>query len=68
MKLPNNTVEITEAAALELIANDEMSWRDFSQCEQFEMSTYKAYGVRIFAICNFTSPGIVQYYIQDINA
>jgi len=68
MELPRNTIEITEAAAWALIGNDEKSWRNFYGCEQFEISTYEGFGVRIFIICNFTSPEITQYYIQDINA
>ena len=68
MKLPHNTIEVTKEAAWKLIGNDDESWRDFYNCEQFEMSTYEAFGVRIFAICNFTSPVPTQYYIQDINA
>jgi hypothetical protein len=68
MNLPKHAVEITRDAAVILIGNDELSWRDFNQCERFEMTTYESYGVRIFAICNYTSPTITQYYIQDINA
>lgn len=68
MKLPLHTVEITKEAAWLLINNDEETWRAFYTCEQFEMSTYENHRVRIFAICNFTSPEITQYYIQDINA
>lgn len=68
MKLPLHTIEITKEAAWSLINNDDETWRAFYTCEQFEMSTYENYGVKIFVICNFTSPEITQYYIQDINA
>ena len=68
MNLPEHAVEITRDAAVILIGNDELSWRDFNQCEQFEMTAYESHGVKIFAICNYTSPTITQYYIQDINA
>ena len=68
MKIPSQLAEITKEAAWVLIGNDEQTWTNFEQCEQFEMSTYEAHGVRIFAVCNFTSPSIAQYYIQDINA
>jgi hypothetical protein len=62
-----HSVEITKAAALLLIGNDEKSWCDYQQTELTETSFYEAHGVRIAAICNFIS-GTVQYYIQDINA
>jgi len=68
MELPRNTIEITKEAAWALIGNDEKSWRNFYSYEQFEMSIYEGFGVRILVICNFTSPEITQYYIQDINA
>jgi len=68
MKIPHPSAEITKEAAWVLIGNDELTWANFEQCEQFEMTTYEAHGVRIFSVCNFTSPSIVQYYIQDINA
>jgi len=68
MKLPKQLVEITKEAAWVLIGNDELTWANFEQCEQFEMTTYEAHGVRIFSVCNLTSTSIVQYYIQDINA
>jgi hypothetical protein len=67
MNLPEYA-EITRDAAIALIGNDELSWRDFNQCEHFEMTTYESHGVKILAICNYTSPAITQYYIQDINA
>jgi len=68
MQQPKQLVEITKEAAWVLIGNDELTWVNFEQCEQFEMTTYEAHGVRIFSVCNFTLPSIVQYYIQDINA
>lgn len=68
MKLPHNTIEITSEAAWLLIGNPESSWLDFGHNEQCEMTTYFAHGLRIFAISNYTSPTITQYYIQDINA
>lgn len=68
MKLPHNTIEITSEAAWLLIGNPESSWLDFGHNEQYEMTTYFAQGLRIFAIMNYTSPEITQYYIQDINA
>ena len=68
MKLPHNTIEITSEAAWLLIGNPEFSWLDFGHNEQCEMTTYFAQGLRIFAIMNYTSPEITQYYIQDINA
>ncbi len=68
MKLPHNTIEITSEAAELLIGNPESSWLDFGHNEQCEMTTYFAHGLRIFAISNYTSPTITQYYVQDINA
>jgi hypothetical protein len=68
MELPHNTIEITSEAAWLLIGNPESSWLDFGHNEQCEMTTYFAHGLRIFAIMNYTSPEITQYYIQDINA
>ena len=68
MEIPRHTVEITKDAAWLLIGNDEKSWLDYGQNEQFEMSTYRNNGVIIFAVCNFTSLGITQYFIQDVNA
>jgi hypothetical protein len=35
--------------------------------ELAEASYYRANGVNIIAVCNFIG-GIVQYYVQDINA
>lgn len=64
----NNTVEITKEAALHLIGNDEYTWHDFKQSELYEQTTYKAHGVYIFAVWNYASSKVTQYYIQDINA
>lgn len=60
-------IEITKEAALLLIGNDEHSWRDYQSTELTETSFYHAHGVNLAVVCNFTS-GIVQYYVQDINA
>jgi hypothetical protein len=63
----DHSIEITKAAALLIIGNDEQSWRDYKSTELTESSFYHAHGCNLVVICNFAS-GIVQYYIQDINA
>ena len=61
-------VEITKEAALIFIGNDEKTWHDFKQSETYEQTTYLAHGVFIFAVWNYVSSKVTQYYIQDINA
>ena len=61
-------VEITPEAALALIGNDEKTWHDFKQSETYEQTTYKTHGVFIYAVWNYISSKVTQYYIQDINA
>jgi hypothetical protein len=68
MKLPENTVEITSEAALLLIGPAQSTQKAHYIDEQYRMTIYQAQGVRIFAIFNFSSSRIAQYYIQDINA
>jgi hypothetical protein len=63
----NNSIEITKEAAWALIGNDEHTWHNYENHELYEMSEYRAHGVRIQAIFNYLS-NVTQYYIQDINA
>jgi hypothetical protein len=65
--IPSHCIEITKEAAWLLIGNDERSWVDYRSTELAEASYYRANGVNIIAVCNFIG-GIVQYYVQDINA
>lgn len=67
MDIPKHCVEITPNAAHLLIGNDEKTWNNYNQDETIEMTTYHCNGTFVFAVCNFVS-GIVQYYVQDINA
>jgi hypothetical protein len=62
-----HAIEITKQAALLLIGNDEHTWRYYKSDELTETSFYHAHGCNIAVVCNFIS-GVVQYYIQDINA
>jgi hypothetical protein len=62
-----NSSEISKAAALILIGNDEKSWRDFQQTDLAEATLYQSHEVNIMALHNYLA-GVTQYYIQDINA
>lgn len=68
MNLPENTVEITSEAAMLLIDSPQLTQKAHHVCEGYRLTTYEAHGVRIFAIFNFSSSRIAQYYVQDINA
>jgi hypothetical protein len=68
MKLPENTVEITSEAALLLIGSPQITHKKRYVAEGYRMTIYEAHGVRIFAIFNFSSSRIAQYYVQDVNA
>lgn len=68
MKLPENTVEITGEAALLLIGSPQLTQKAHYVCDGYRLTAYAANGVRIFAIFNFASSRIAQYYVQDINA
>jgi len=68
MKLPDHTVEITSEAAMKLIGDGLTAVAAHVIYEQYRMTTYEAHGVRVFAIFNFASSRIAQYYVQDINA
>jgi hypothetical protein len=68
MQLPENTVEITSEAALLLIGSPQSTHKTHHVDEQYRMTTYQVHGIRIFAIFNFSSSRIAQYYVQDINA
>jgi len=67
MKLPEHTVEITSKAAMKIIGDGHRVVGHVIH-EQYRITTYEAHGVRIFAIFNFSSSRIAQYYIQDVNA
>lgn len=68
MKLPDHTVEITSEAALLLIGSPQSTHKTHHVAEGYQMTIYQAHGIRIFAIFNFSSSRIAQYYVQDVNA